>query len=59
MFVHHCTSCDKNLLTFDSQVISAREVDGGFEATFLCWCGAEQTFLSEGAKDAARELVSA
>lgn len=57
MFLHHCTACDKDQLTFDSQVIGARPVPAGFEATFLCWCGAEQTFLSEGAKDAA--LVTA
>lgn len=64
MFVHHCTACGKGQLTFPSQFTSVRPVPGGFRATFDCWCGAQQTYLSDGASVAtrradARELVAA
>ncbi|MDT9595394.1 hypothetical protein RDV89_20085 [Nocardioides zeae] len=58
MFVHHCTVCDTAQLTFDTQITGVRPVPGGYEATFTCWCGGEQTFLSEGAAAAALELAA-
>ncbi|MFW6772808.1 hypothetical protein ACOACO_00865 [Nocardioides sp. CPCC 205120] len=58
MFVHHCTACRKHQLTFDSQFTAVRAVEGGYEATFTCWCGAEQTHLSEGARAARLALAA-
>ncbi|WP_028474042.1 hypothetical protein [Nocardioides alkalitolerans] len=58
MFVHHCTACNTRQLTFESQFTSATPVDGGFVATFTCWCGdTGQTWVSPGADAADAEAV--
>ncbi len=43
MFKHHCTSCEKTQLIFESQVQSVTGTPEGVVATFTCWCGSEQT----------------
>lgn len=47
MFVHHCTSCAKRQLIFPSQVTAVAGADRGVRMTFTCWCGAEQTAVTE------------
>ena len=43
MFKHHCSSCEKTQLIFESQIQSVTGTAEGVVATFTCWCGATQT----------------
>ncbi|HEY1133240.1 MAG TPA: hypothetical protein VGE77_01570 [Nocardioides sp.] len=52
MFVHRCSSCEKRQLIFDTQFTAVRAVDGGWVATFTCWCGATQEHVNDGARAA-------
>ena len=43
MLVHTCTACTKRQLIFPSQFTGVSGERGGVVATFICWCGAEQS----------------
>jgi hypothetical protein len=58
VFVHRCSSCEKRQLIFDTQFTAVRAVEGGWVATFTCWCGAPQEHASEGARVAALTLAA-
>jgi len=60
MFANTCTSCQKHLLIFPSQITGMARIDGVVACTYTCWCGAEQLWHSapEAALDEA-ELVAA
>ena len=47
MFVHHCSSCDRDQLVFPSMFTGATRAEGGMADAFTCWCGAAQTRLEQ------------
>lgn len=54
MFANVCTACHKHLLIFPSQIVSMDNTERGIVVTYVCWCDAEQTWLSgTGASKAA------
>ena len=55
MFARHCTACDKTQLIFFSQVCGLADTDHGTAATFTCWCGADQVWLTAGEPTVAAE----
>ncbi len=44
MFDRVCTVCHQRQLIFHSQVTSLVNTDQGIEVTYVCWCGADQTW---------------
>ena len=46
MFDRHCTACDRTQLIFPSQVTAVTNTDHGILVSYVCWCGAEQTWLT-------------
>jgi hypothetical protein len=62
MFVNKCTSCEKRLLIFPSQITGMARIAGVTACTYTCWCGAEQLWHSDmeaGAAEAKPTLVAA
>jgi hypothetical protein len=51
MFVSTCTSCEKRMLIFPSQITGMARIDGVVAATYTCWCGAEQLWHTGEAED--------
>lgn len=49
MFDNVCTDCGKRLLIFPSQIVSMANTEAGILVTYVCWCDAEQTWLSGAA----------
>lgn len=58
MFVNHCTSCDKKMLIFPSQVTGMAQIDGVTAMTYTCWCGVEQLW-HDGVKGGKVEQTAA
>jgi hypothetical protein len=56
MFASTCTSCEKRLLIFPSQITGMARIDGVLACTYTCWCGAEQLFHDGAGKKAADQL---
>lgn len=52
MFLNQCTACKREQLIFLSQVSSYEATRRGLEASYICWCGAEQTWLASRAAEA-------
>jgi hypothetical protein len=46
MFDRHCTSCDRTQLIFPSQITGVTNTDNGILVSYVCWCGAEQIWLT-------------
>ncbi|MEO9322758.1 hypothetical protein ABFT23_04655 [Nocardioides sp. C4-1] len=47
MFVHHCTACSRRQLIFPSLVTGVVPSGDGLVLAFTCWCGAEQTTVTD------------
>ena len=46
MFDHVCTECGKRQLVFPGQVTSLVNTTHGILVSHVCWCGAEQKWVT-------------
>ncbi len=46
MFDHKCTACGKRQLVFPGQVTSLVNTTYGILVSHVCWCGAEQKWVT-------------
>jgi hypothetical protein len=58
MFAQHCTACDTTYLIFPSQVRTFGDLGDTYVATYECWCGAEQVWLSSRDSQVAAEAAA-
>ncbi len=59
MFDHVCTACGQRQLVFASRVRSVVNTDAGIQVTHICWCGAQQTWLTGKAATARSDAALA
>jgi hypothetical protein len=60
MFDHKCTACGKRQLVFPGQVTSLVNTAAGIVVSHVCWCGAEQRWVTgKGATSRAAAAIAA
>ncbi len=52
MFTRRCTTCTRRQLIFPSQLIGVESHAHGMSISYRCWCGSEQSFVTDVVDDA-------